>query len=253
MQLQGMAQKGMTGHGDPPSRTIIHPALEKQGGYSSFGAWHRSLLILGFPGGTSGKEPACQCWRHKRCRFHPWIRKIPLEEEMATHSNILAWRIPGTEEPGGLQFMGLQRVEYDWSDSMPSLLFVARTWIFLFALASPSYWQHQVPYLPHQGSGMYPSGVPESKQCIPGHILGWDEAARPPGSHLSFSTTQGLTLILWGWHPGKRHLWDFWGTTFNFRCYLHTRAWTNWDIFPGGQPGGLKESSPRCTKRRTGM
>ena len=34
----------------------------------------------------------------------------PLEKEMATHSNILAWRIPWTEEPGGLQSMGLQRV-----------------------------------------------------------------------------------------------------------------------------------------------
>ena len=31
----------------------------------------------GFPGGTSGKEPACQCRRHRRCRFDPWVRKIP--------------------------------------------------------------------------------------------------------------------------------------------------------------------------------
>ena len=37
----------------------------------------------------------------------------PLEKEMATHSNILAWRIPWTEEPGGLQFMGSQRVRHD--------------------------------------------------------------------------------------------------------------------------------------------
>ena len=37
---------------------------------------------------------------------------------MATHSSILAWRIPWTEESGGLQSMGLQRVEHDWSDSM---------------------------------------------------------------------------------------------------------------------------------------
>ena len=36
-----------------------------------------------------------------------------LEEEMATHSCILAWRIPGTEEPGGLQVMGLQRIKHD--------------------------------------------------------------------------------------------------------------------------------------------
>ena len=36
-----------------------------------------------------------------------------LEEEMATHSNILAWRIPWTEEPGRLQSIGLQRVAHD--------------------------------------------------------------------------------------------------------------------------------------------
>ena len=36
-----------------------------------------------------------------------------LEEDMATHSNILAWRIPWTEEPGGIQSVGLQRVTHD--------------------------------------------------------------------------------------------------------------------------------------------
>ena len=37
----------------------------------------------------------------------------PLEKEMATHSSILAWKIPRTEEPGRLQFMGLQGVGHD--------------------------------------------------------------------------------------------------------------------------------------------
>ena len=37
----------------------------------------------------------------------------PLEKEMATQSSIFAWRIPWTEEPGGLQFMGLQRMGHD--------------------------------------------------------------------------------------------------------------------------------------------
>ena len=40
-------------------------------------------------------------------------REDPLEEEIATHSSILAWRIPWTEEPGRLQPMGLQRVGHD--------------------------------------------------------------------------------------------------------------------------------------------
>ena len=52
-----------------------------------------------------------------------------LEKEMETHSNILAWRIPWTEEPGGLQSMELQRVGRDWAinpftfiSSFPSVL-----------------------------------------------------------------------------------------------------------------------------------
>ena len=40
-------------------------------------------------------------------------RESPLEEEIATHSSILAWRIPRTEKPGGLQSMGSQRVGHN--------------------------------------------------------------------------------------------------------------------------------------------
>ena len=43
----------------------------------------------------------------------------PLEKEMATHSSILAWEIPWTEELGGLQFMGLQRVKHDLLTQQP--------------------------------------------------------------------------------------------------------------------------------------
>ena len=44
---------------------------------------------------------------------HSLGRKDPLEEGMATHSSILAWRIPWTDEHGGLRSMGLQRVGHD--------------------------------------------------------------------------------------------------------------------------------------------
>ena len=47
-----------------------------------------------------------------------WVRSLgwedPLEKEMATHSSVLAWRIPRTEKSGGLQFLGFQRVGHDW-------------------------------------------------------------------------------------------------------------------------------------------
>ena len=45
-------------------------------------------------------------------------REDPLEKEVATHSRILAWRIPWTEEPGGLQSTGSQRVRHDWVTSL---------------------------------------------------------------------------------------------------------------------------------------
>ena len=48
-----------------------------------------------------------------------------MEKEMATHSSVLAWRIPGTEEPGGLPSMGSLRVGHDWCD------LAAAAWIML--------------------------------------------------------------------------------------------------------------------------
>ena len=47
-----------------------------------------------------------------------WVSSLdqedPLEKKMAIHSNILTWKIPWTEESGGLQSMGLQKVGHDW-------------------------------------------------------------------------------------------------------------------------------------------
>ena len=71
-------------------------------------------ISMDFLGGISDKEPICQCRRHKRLGFEP--SEDSLEEGMATHSTILAWRIPRTEEPGGLQFIGFERVRHNSSN-----------------------------------------------------------------------------------------------------------------------------------------
>ena len=60
------------------------------------------------PRGANGKEPAYQ--QRRQMQVLSLGMQDPLEESMATHSNILAWRIPRTEEFGGLQSIGLQRV-----------------------------------------------------------------------------------------------------------------------------------------------
>ena len=58
-----------------------------------------------------------------------------LEKEMATHSSVLAWRIPGTEEPGGLPSMGSHRVRHDWSN-LAAAAAAYRTWVHAQSLQS---------------------------------------------------------------------------------------------------------------------
>ena len=64
---------------------------------------------MGFPAGSDGKESACNAGEPDSIPG----QEDPLEKEMASHSNILAWRIPWTEEPGDLPSMGSQRVRHD--------------------------------------------------------------------------------------------------------------------------------------------
>ena len=58
------------------------------------------------PTWSSGKESTYQCCRHKTRGFNPCWRDDILEEEMTTHSSILSWKIPWTEEPDALQSVG---------------------------------------------------------------------------------------------------------------------------------------------------
>ena len=68
----------------------------------------------GFPGGSVVKNlPAMN---EAQVRFLDW--EDPLKEDMATHSSILTWRIPWTEEPGGLHSIGLNTIEHSSGGSM---------------------------------------------------------------------------------------------------------------------------------------
>ena len=62
--------------------------------------------------GDSGKEQICQCRRHNEMWLRSLDQEDPLEEKMATHSSILAWRTQQTEEPGRLESMGLQSIRH---------------------------------------------------------------------------------------------------------------------------------------------
>ena len=79
--------------------------------------------------------------------WEPWVPSLdwedPLEESMATHSSILAWRIPKTEELDGLQYIGLQRVGQDWSD----LGWTDTRSVFIFVFVDKHMWVHLYVYV----------------------------------------------------------------------------------------------------------
>ena len=69
-----------------------------------------------------GLPLVAQRLKHLPAMWETWVQSLgwedPLEKEMATHSSFLAWRIPWTEQPGGLQSTGSKRVGHDWATSL---------------------------------------------------------------------------------------------------------------------------------------
>ena len=83
-----------------------------------------------FPGGTSGKEPACQCSRPKRHGFNPWVRKIPWKRAWHPTPVFLPGESPWTGEPGRLQPMGVSK---------------SQTWLSNVAHSTHAVWLHARP------------------------------------------------------------------------------------------------------------
>ena len=94
--------------------------LESTALNSKCGQWHPTPVLL--PGKYHGWRSleGCSPWgRESRTRLSDFtftFHFYALEKEMATHSSVLAWRIPGMGEPGGLPSLGSHRVGHDWSD-----------------------------------------------------------------------------------------------------------------------------------------
>ena len=74
---------------------------------------HTSPVRCHYPPGFLGAQMVKNLCAMQETRIQPLGREDPLEKQMAIHSSILAWRISWTEEPGGLQSMGSQRVGHD--------------------------------------------------------------------------------------------------------------------------------------------
>ena len=107
----------------------------------------------------------------------------PLEEGIATHSRILAWRIPWTEEPRGLLSMGSQRVGHDWSDS---------------AHARIIKWEAQIKHF---------SALTRHGNCgrCADRVVSWTSCPFLWNTIFTWKNDQ-KSLVIWIWAPG-RHLW----------------------------------------------
>ena len=75
----------------------------------------------GLPGGAGGEEPTCQCRSCERRRLSPWVGKTPWRTQ--THSSVLAWGAPRTEEPAGCSPWGQKE-----SDTADAAQHSARSW-----------------------------------------------------------------------------------------------------------------------------
>ena len=137
-------------------------------------------------------------------------RKDPLEKEMATHSSILAWKIPWTEDPGRLQSMGSQKVRHDWvhflfygylslclfflktgEDAKIQLKVLGICWAMIMTEclkipeAMPAFYFHSSCLLPFPSSSMGLTSLPfclSVKIYMAGHIemITWFSLPTPP-------------------------------------------------------------------------
>ena len=109
------------------------------------------LSVLGLVCKINGLFRTSQVAQIVKCppaRRETWVQSLgwedPLEKEMTTHSSTLAWKMPWTEEPGGLQSMGSQRFGHDWmTDTHLSFIYVCLSIFYLRSVFSYCSWGSQ--------------------------------------------------------------------------------------------------------------
>ena len=105
--------------------TLVGTPLISDWMKNSFFLWSVLLYwLLGFSWASLVAQRLKRLPAMQETWFDPWVEKIPLEKEMATHASIFAWKIPWMKEPGGLQSMGSWRVRHNWTTSLTMHTFV---------------------------------------------------------------------------------------------------------------------------------
>ena len=150
--------------------------------------WNCCIIcyFLGFPGGSDGKESTCNVG--DLGSIPDW--EDPLEEGMATHSSILAWRIPWTEEPGGLQPIRSRTVGQDRAHAESKRL--------KSLLDFPVLFHQRVPNCSFCRCSLHLFTKGVGGLCFPVSVLpqGWWEAVNISNGFCSFQTP-GSTTTSW--------------------------------------------------------
>ena len=113
-----------------------------------------------------------QCWTNKLLQLY----NFSSEKAMAPHSSVLAWRVPGTGEPGGLLSMGLHRVGHDWSNLAAAyIIFIAFSIMIYYRVLNPVLYIQQYLLFIHLiynslhllvQNFQYPSALPPSNTSL---------------------------------------------------------------------------------------
>ena len=145
----------------------------------------------------------------------------PLEKEMATHSSILAWRIPWTQKPGGLQSMGPQRVKHDWeTDTFPFTLWVC-SWECLPLSMILVCWEESLARgIPDSSQSSPPLPLTLNTGCQPGAVLPHLHAFQSIWKCLPFTFQLYRGFFIW--------ISTFW----TLRLALQSALYCHKDLFP---------------------
>ena len=178
----------------------------------------------------------------------------PLEKEMATHSSILAWRIPWTEEPGGLQPTGSQRVRHNWVTKPPP--HISKQWCH--SQQETAALQRELVSLRKLRKGripaiQQPSNCSHSPQWVPRELRVWKHRIPPTQLRcISKECFQWAQTLPFSHH--KKALdsftWDIWfSVTIIFWCpdYLSLVAKLLYNLVPTPTTLLPKSSSLRVT------
>ena len=161
--------------------------------------WNNTFY-LGFPGGTSNKETACQCKRHKRCGFDHWVGKIPWKRNGNSLQYSCLWKSHEQKSLAGLHFLELQtwdfpRQEY-WNGlpvesislTLKSEFLILRSTVHL---DNPSLLCLLQPCNPSPHTKLFPMSLSDLR--VYQYVLSW---SRFLGSHTHSPTNSAICFLM---------------------------------------------------------